>query len=240
MCSECFTMSAAPSSLIGCPFSWPVHHPSNITYPSRTPLQYYQDMEFPFGILALLIATPAWSQPSAYTPGVSPQSIAWGPANNGLRLGIAFGSAQSGPTLGVAWQNVGSQIRGLVIGHECGSGPIYDWLKFIATGPDGKEHEFLHRGVYIPIAGLVLPMSVRLNAGAIYERQIPLTDILCTSRTEITLDTALRQGYSVRVRFEVTEADYKPDSDWSNVTHPWIGTVSSGAISRRVSVPTKN
>jgi hypothetical protein len=167
----------------------------------------------------------------AYAAAVVPQGfgaddVAWGSTVNGLRLGVAFGSNPSKPTLRVSLQNVGSEFRDVVIAHEAG-GPIYDSLKFIATTPDGKRLELLHRSLYTAIAGLVLPFSVGLNAGAIHELQFPLTDIIYASRTTETLDALVKQGYSVRVRFEVT----KTDADWAGLLRPWIGILSSPEIS---------
>jgi len=81
---------------------------------------------------------------------------------DGLRLGIAYGSDASKLTLRVSLQNVGSEFRDVVIGHQAG-GPIYDSLKFIVATPDGKRLELLHRSLYTAIAGLILPFSVGLT-----------------------------------------------------------------------------
>jgi hypothetical protein len=163
--------------------------------------------------------------PSAY----SADSIEWGRPVNGLRLGAAFGSDPSKPILRVLLQNVGPAVQELVIGH---SGPSYDSMKFIATAPDGKEEVGLHKGVYIPIAGLVLPISVSLNAGTTHELELPLKDIIFASRTTTTLDVLVKKGYSVRVRFEAFQAE----PDWPKLstaksTNVWIATVSSGEVS---------
>jgi hypothetical protein len=144
-------------------------------------------------------------------------SIAWGTPVNGVRLGASFGSDPAKPTLRIAFQNVGPIPQELVLGHEAG-GKVYDSLKFIATAPDGKQQELVHRSLYIygAVAGLILPFSVWVNTCATHELEFPLKDIMYASRTTVTLDMLVEQRYSVRVRFE---------------SKPWIGTVSSGGVS---------
>ncbi len=145
--------------------------------------------------------------------GFGTDTVAWGSSVNGLRLGIAFGSNPSKPTLRILFQNVSSDSEELLIGHEAGS-PIYDSLKFIAMAPDGNKREGFHKSVFTPIAGLVLPFSLRLTAGAI------------ASRTTITLDALVKEGYSIRVRFEANQRD----ADWARLSHAWVGSVSSAEI----------
>jgi hypothetical protein len=152
--------------------------------------------------------------------------VAWGQPVNGLRLGAAFGSDPAKPTLRVVFQNVGSAVQDLLTGAESGRGPMYD-MKFIATAPDGKQREGLHISAFWPIGGFVGPLSVRLNAGEIHELEFPLKDIIYASRTTVRLDALVKQGYSVRVRFEATQAG----ADWAKLSAPWIGTVSSAEVS---------
>jgi hypothetical protein len=184
---------------------------------------YTQHRETSMGTSAVVVIT-------AVALGLIPSvfgadDVAWSSPVDGLRLGIAYGSDSFKPTLRVLLQNVSSEFQDVVIGHEAG-GPVYDSLNFIATTPDGKQLELLHRSLYAAIAGLVLPFSVGLNAGAIHELQFPLTDIIYASRTTFTLDALVKQGYSVRLRFEATKAD----ANWAGLLRPWIGTLSSPEI----------
>jgi hypothetical protein len=158
--------------------------------------------------------------------GFGADTVAWGSPVDGLRLGIAYGSDASKRTLRVLWQNVGSEFQDVVVGHETG-GPIYDSLKFIATAPDGNRLELIHRSLYTAIAGLILPFSVGLNPGELHKLEFPLNDIIYASRTTETLDALVKQGWSVRVRFEVT----KTDVIWAELSHGWIGMASSPEIS---------
>lgn len=157
--------------------------------------------------------------------GSGAEPIAWGPTVSGLRLGAVFGSDPSKPTLRIAFQNVGSDFQELVLSHGAG-GKVYDSLKFIATTSDGKQQELLHRSVYGAVAGLILPFSVRLNAGETYELEFSLKDIIYASRTTITLDALAKQGYSIRVRFEAGQSD----ANWAKLLRPWIGTLNSGEV----------
>jgi hypothetical protein len=174
------------------------------------------------GILGVVVTAVAL----AVVPSASAaDSIAWGTPVNGFRLGAAFGSDPAKPILRVVFQNVGPAVEQIVVGHEIGKDPSYDTMKFIATAPDGKQIECLHKGVYIPVGGLVLPISVTLN-GAVTEIDIPLKDIIYASRTTTTLDVLVKQGYSVRVQFEATQGD----ANWAKLSRPWIGTLTSAEI----------
>jgi hypothetical protein len=182
------------------------------------------------GVLVTVIAL-------AVIPSASgADSIAWGTPVNGIRLGVSFGSVLSKPTLRIALQNVGSEPNNLVLGHEAG-GTVYDSLKFIAAAPDGKQQEGVHRSLYVygAKAGLMLPFSVRLNAGETHELEFPLKDIIYASRTTIALDALMKQDYSVWVRFESNQAD----ANWLKLSRPWIGTLTSAKITPARSFPSK-
>jgi hypothetical protein len=158
--------------------------------------------------------------------GFGADTIAWGLAVDGLRLGIAYGSDASKPTIRVLFENVGSEVLDVLIGHEAGS-PMYDGLNFIATVPDEKKQVGFHRSVFAPIAGLVLPFAVRFIAGQTRELEFPLTDIIYPSGAKVTLETLVKQGCSVRAQFEVGQRN----ADWANLSRPWVGVVSSAEIS---------
>jgi hypothetical protein len=171
--------------------------------------------------------------------GLGSDAVAWGPTVNGLRLGAAFGSDPSNPTLRVVLQNVGSRLHELLIGRDAGR-LVYDALKIIATAPGGKQPEFLHWTNDLPLGTRILPLSIRLKVGATHEIDLPLTDY--ASRTMVTLDVLVKQGYSVRVHFEgkagATWADRSPtwigpltEYGWTKASPTWIGMLSSPEIS---------
>lgn len=159
--------------------------------------------------------------------GFGAESIAWGQTVDGLRLGAAYGLDPSIPTLRIALQNVGPEPQELVVGHTAGW-TIYDSLEFVATAPNGQQQlKLLHRSVYRPLAGLVLPLSVHLSAGESHELELPLNDMIHASRTTVTLDDLVKHGYSVRVLFRANQSD----ASWAKLSHPWIGMLSSPEIS---------
>ena len=202
--------------------------PTNNAAPEIAAVRYHDRMRVSLPMVGVVFAAfTAAQQPPLQAPKSSTDSVAWGSAVSGLRLGIAFGSDPSKLTLQVFLQNVATVAQDLTIGNENGKGPSYDYMKFIATAPDGKQQVGLHRSVYVPIAGLVLPLSVRLNAGETHGLEIPLNDIIFASRTTVTLDALVKQGHSVRVRFEVTQQA----AEWAKLSHSWIGTLSSAEIS---------
>jgi hypothetical protein len=184
-------------------------------------------------VMAFVAAFASAQQPQA--PKSSTASIAWGTPVNGLRLGASFGSDPAKPTLRVVFENVGPTVQDVLIGTKTGRGPIYD-MKFTATAPDGKEREGLHISAFSSVGGMVVPIFVRLNAGEKSDLEFPLKEIVYTSPTTVRLDALVKQGYSVRVRFEVKQASddwakQQTAGDWAKLSRPWIGTVSSGEVS---------
>jgi hypothetical protein len=152
-------------------------------------------------MLAAITALASGQLPLLQAPSPTTASIAWGPAVNGLRLGAEFGPDPFKPTLRILFQNVDAIAQDVLVGGETGRGPIYD-MKFMATAPDGRDREGLHVSAFSAIAGLVVPLPVRLNAGETHELLFPLSEIIYTSPTTVRLDALVKQGYTVRVRFE--------------------------------------
>ena len=191
-------------------------------------------------MLILLIAGSAFGQQitSIRTPNSSTDSVAWGSPNNAVRLGVAFGSEPSKPTLRVLLQNVGSDFEEVLIGHEYGD-TFYPSMNFLATSPTGEEREGWW-GESRPIAGRILPVTVRLDAGTIHAQEFLLKDIIYPSQTTVTLDTLVKRQWSVRLRFEVKQPDPKsfpnfdfgwPGSLGADQLHAWIGLLNSAEIS---------
>jgi hypothetical protein len=172
----------------------------------------------------------------ALVPSVSAaNSIAWGPTVNGLRLGASFGSDPAKPTLRVVFENVGPTVQDVLIGHNSGE-PIYDSLTFITTATGGRSQEGAHISAFSSVGGMVVPIFVRLNAGEKSDLEFPLKEIIYTSPTSVRLDALVKQGYSVRVRFEVKQASadwakQQTAGDWAKLSWPWIGTMSSAEVS---------
>lgn len=159
-------------------------------------------------------------------PVFAADSIAWGSAVNGIRLGAAFGSDPSKPTIRIVFQNVSGQDQDVLLGYQNGNNPAYN-LKFIAKAPDGKLREGHELAVYYPVEGLVQPVSLVLSSVRQYEIAFPLKNVIYSSRTN-TLENLLKDGYSVRVLFEAHKGEPPLGG---MLPHRWVGKVESAEIS---------
>ena len=149
-------------------------------------------------------------------------SIAWGIAVNGLRLGVVFGAD---PTIRVVFQNVSGQDQDVLLGYQNGRDPAYN-LKFIAKGRDGKLREGHELAAFYPVEGLVQPVSLVLSSVRKYEIVFPLKNIIY-SPTD-TLERLLKDGYSVRVFFEAGRGE---PTMGGTLPHHWVGKLESAEIS---------
>jgi hypothetical protein len=105
-------------------------------------------------------------------------------------------------------------------------------MKFIATAPNGMEREGVYVSGFPGVAGVLAPLSVRLDPGETHELEVPLTNIFYISAMTVRLDALVKQGYSVRVRLEAKQASAdRARHDWARLSHFWIGTVSSAEVS---------
>jgi len=156
-------------------------------------------------------------------PGSAADSIAWGTPVKGLRLGISLT-----PELHILLENVGPSRQEFVIGHEWGRGSSVD-LRFFATARDGKEREGYEISSFTPIAGLVLPVIVRLDPGAIHELSFPLHQIICIQKPDdVTFEALAKQGASLHVFLETDEKTAAWAGLSSALSSTWIGKVISG------------
>lgn len=168
------------------------------------------------------------SAQQAQAPNSSTASIAWGTPVNGLRLGIAFGSDPAKPTIRVIFQNVGGQDQDVLLGFQ--NRELDYNLKFIAKAPDGKIREGVELAAYSPVEGLLQPVHLVLSAVRKHELAFPLKNVIYSSRTD-TLEGLLKQGYSVRVSFEVDKNSLSMAGTVPPLPHHWMGKVESAEIS---------
>ena len=160
-------------------------------------------------------------------------SIAWGPADNGIRVGIDLGPDSPVPTLRLSFQNTGAEDQDLLLGGETGTGPMYS-MKFKAT-KGGKECEVFYFGGANFVAGHLGPLVVRLAPGATHELQLPLKRLACSEKgKDTTLDALLDRKYSVRVSLEVSaESASWSQSARPESTHRWIGKMTSAEFATK-------
>ena len=169
------------------------------------------------------IATAAFT---AVLPGLCADVVAWGSTVNGVRLGISLGPASSELELRVFLENLGQATQEILIGGQVGKGTAVNF-KFIATSPDGKEREGFEINSFTPIAGLVVPVVIRLDPGATNELHFPLKNIICIGKPwDLTFEALVKQRSSVRISLETDAKSAK----WAGISSPWIGKVDSGEL----------
>jgi hypothetical protein len=149
-------------------------------------------------------------------------AVAWGVSVDGIRVGISRDSSE----LHVFVQNDGQTARNVLIGYDQGKSTQPN-LKFIATTPDGREHEGFDPASFQPLAGLVVPVVARIEPGAIRELRFPLRSLLCVEKPgDVTFDALVKQGASVRVALQVDAMA----AQWSGARDAWIGAAVSPEV----------
>jgi len=173
--------------------------------------------------IALTVAAMLTGVPATFCA----DTVAWGPVENGMRLGIGLGPASSETRLRVLFQNVGAAKQDLAISEDC------DYLSFTVTAPEGKEYQVFDTRLLAapPGPGLVIPVRrvvTHLNPGAMRECRFSLKKLICVvDRRDMTLETLLQQRYSVRAHFEVDT------TAGSTAPYLWTGRMTSAAFFSR-------
>ncbi len=130
----------------------------------------------------------------------------WGRVQNDLQLGIEWApeSTQSGSVLHISMKNVGSHKREISIGIDGSAGPVYD-VKIVAVRPR-DPHEYVAfdlNALKMEGPPFLTSKSVILEPGATYVFVYPVKQLICViDRKDTPLGNLLKQGYSVRARFE--------------------------------------
>lgn len=151
--------------------------------------------------------------------------VVWGRPDNSIRLGIGFGPDSTQPELRVVLQNIGSTAQYVRIGHQVGTQTAVD-LKFLATTPEGKTFEGFEINSFTPVAGLVLPVMIKLEPGATHEWRFPMKNIICVQKPgNVTFDALVNMRSSIRVSLEAYEGP------GGNESVRWLGKVASGRLS---------
>lgn len=160
----------------------------------------------PFGLLILLTvsATVAFGEPK------------WGRAQERLQLGIDWhaGSTESESALQVSLRNTGAEPRAISVGIEGSEGPIYDvQITTVRDQPPGEYLVFDVNALKAQPSSLPSMKQVRLGPGATYVFRYPLKQLICVvNRRDTPLEDLLKQGYSVRASFKVSNLELRtPD-----------------------------
>ena len=160
-------------------------------------------------------------------PSSGADAIAWGTPVDGLRLGISVAVDSPDRTLRVVLQNVSPALQEIVIGYGVGKG-VAPSFRFFATTADGREREGFEINSFTPIAGLVIPVTIRLDSGASHELRFGLKKIICIGKPwDITFDVLSRQRCSFHVSLEIDSKS----AQWAALSHPWLGKANSAVVS---------
>ena len=165
----------------------------------------------------------------AASSGFAADPLSWGPAQEGLRMGVGLAPVSVEPMLRVVIENLGPTGQELFLGGMTGNGPMH-YLKFTGMAPDGTECEVLNLANAGPIAGLVSPLIAHLAPAGAYEIQLRLKKLIYVKdRSDITLETLLARHYSVRASLEVDAQG----ALWARIASPWLGKLMSGEFRLR-------
>jgi hypothetical protein len=157
-------------------------------------------------------------------PKLSP---AWGPAADGLTMGVDEESTPEESRLRIHFRNVSPNPMAFHVGGSTGDHAMYT-VEITATSPDGKRCRLLNTTVGL-VAGYVDPIVVRLAAASVHFISIDLKKLMCATKdSSVSLDALLDQGYSVSAAFTATTKG----NSWAQVPDGWTGSVTSGTFHR--------
>lgn len=157
---------------------------------------------------------------------VQGEKVSWGAGSAGLRLGLSLNGSLPDSSLELTLQNGSSTEQRVYIARGMAS-----QFQFIATAGDGKEYPILDRNLFLPSAGLVLPVVETIAAGASHEYSFPLTRLIQLPKKGpyLTLDVLLQRGCSVRAYLDASEDKLTKDLG-RTPNDVWIGRVDSGEV----------
>jgi len=160
------------------------------------------------------------------------ESVSWSEPVNGIRIAIAY-SAEPAPELRVLLQNTGSIKLPVVLGEKgaiTGDASSIN-LKFHGSTPDGRPTDAMDARVS-GVNGVVLPVVIEIEPGAIHEVRIPGQKILFLGWT-ISLGIALQRGYGIQVSLEVPQEllqSWVRHQELSDISLFWSGRVLSPVL----------
>ena len=173
---------------------------------------------------------------SAFAASAADDSLQWGAAAGGLRLGIGFGPASPDPQLRLVFENTGQPEIDVPLGSTSEKGPVYD-LEFTLTSPDGKK-EFSIFNMNGPpgIQKSVQPILAQLKRGGRYEILLAMKKfVYIDNGKEKTLPGLLAEHYSVHAALDTTA-----DARSNHVRGQWLGRIISGELRQKTETPARH
>ena len=153
------------------------------------------------------------------------ENIAWGPAENGIRIGLAFGDAAPDPQLRVIFQNVSKQEYLIPVGSESAKGPVYD-VQFLVVSPKGEEAPIFNFNGPAGIQPAAKPLVLDIPRGQSHEIVLSMKKLMYLDKgANRPLSDLLAQHYSVHAT-----VDTSGEARWNRVLNQWMGKLVSGEL----------
>ena len=158
--------------------------------------------------------------------GAAGDSLQWGPAFEGLRLGIGLGPATPEPKLRLVFENTSVPEIDVPLGSSSDKGSVYD-LEFTLTSPDGKkEYSLFDMNGPPGIQKTVQPILAQLKKGGRFEILLSLKKfVYLENGKERLLPELLAAHYSVHAALDTTA-----DARANHVRGQWLGKIVSGEL----------
>jgi hypothetical protein len=153
-------------------------------------------------------------------------SLQWGPAVDGLRMGIGFGPTSPEPQLRLVFENTSAPQIDVPLGSTSDKGPVYD-LEFTLTSPDGKKQFSIFNMNGPPgVQKAVQPILAQIKRGGRYEILLAMKRfVYLDNGAEKTLPQMLALHYSVHAAIDTTA-----DARANHVRGQWLGRIVSGEL----------
>ncbi|MGH9608549.1 MAG: hypothetical protein ACRD34_02650, partial [Bryobacteraceae bacterium] len=152
-------------------------------------------------------------------------------ASNGLSLSAALDHLSPHKDLRVQLKNMSATALDVYVGAIEG---IKEYnFRFTATAPNGKQHELFNLNGKQVVAGLLVPIVIRLAPGASRTFVFHLHDLgYFRTGGPVRLGTLLQKGDSIQVSFRVRQRDLETAQmgGLHSPVHLWTGRVRSSQI----------
>jgi hypothetical protein len=153
-------------------------------------------------------------------------SLQWGSAADGLRMGIGFGPSTPDPQVRLVFENTSAPQIDVPLGSTSDKGPIYD-LEFTLTAPDGKkEYSIFNMNGPPGVQKAVQPILAQIKKGGRYEILLSMKKfVYLDNGKERTLQEMLAMHYSMHATIDTTA-----DARSNHVRGQWLGKIMSGEL----------
>lgn len=153
------------------------------------------------------------------------EPIVWGAPVEGFRLGVQLNLQSSPSLLVVVLENNGQTTRNVYVGAKTGAGLLHV-VRLTAIAPDGSESEIRNMNEPGIIAGVLVPIVVKMEPGGQYLIILNLDNLLDANWKD-TFETLRRRRYVLRAAMKLPASAL----DVRDITL-WGGELVSGTTPR--------